>query len=159
MIKWLNLSIKYLCAMFLGIMVTLVVLNTVLRYLFSTSIIQTEELCRYLFMWVIYLSVITVWDQRGHICVSLVSDRLGGTASKCMKVLVAILSLVALLMLFWGSVLYFEETTMTGQVTNIPYRMMILPVLIASAACSLLVVRDLKQALTGGSGDKTAEDK
>ncbi len=158
MIKWINLLIKYLCALFLGVMVILVVLNTVLRYLFSTSIIQTEELCRYLFMWVIYLSVITVWEQRGHICVTLVSDRLGGTASKCMKVVVSILSLVALLLLFWGSVLYFEETTMTGQVTNIPYRMMILPVLIASAACSLLVIRDLKDTVFGGS-DKAVGGK
>jgi TRAP-type C4-dicarboxylate transport system permease small subunit len=152
MIKYLNLIIKYLCALFLAIMVVLVVANTVLRYVFSTSIIQTEELCRYLFMWVIYLSVIAVWEQKGHICVSLVADRLGGAASKIMKVAVSLMCLFALLVLLWGSVLYFNETTMIGQVTKIPYRMMILPVMIASAACSLLVLSDLRKTLFNNSG-------
>ncbi|MBO6258363.1 MAG: TRAP transporter small permease [Succinivibrio sp.] len=139
----ITVFIKYISSLFLGIMVLLVVVNTILRYIFSTSIIQTEELCRYLFMWIVYLSAVVVWNEKGHICVTIVTDHLSGAASRIMQILVCILSLFALGMLFYGSVLYYDETTLIGQVTYIPYRVMILPVGIAAVACLLLTLRDL----------------
>ena len=141
--------IKYICSLFLSFMVVIVVVNTILRYVFSTSIIQTEELCRYLFMWVVYLSAIVVWNEKGHICVTIVTDHRSGAAARAMKILVGILSLFALGMLFYGSVLYLEETTLVGQVTYIPYRVMILPSGIAAVACFLLTIRDLMNIFKG----------
>lgn len=151
----LTIFIKYISSLFLGIMVLLVVVNTILRYVFSTSIIQTEELCRYLFMWIVYLSSVVVWNEKGHICVTIVTDHLSGTVSRLMQILVCILSLFALGMLFYGSLLYYDETTLIGQVTYIPYRVMIMPVGIAAVACLLLTVRDLYYLLSGKDTNKT----
>lgn len=141
--KYVNRVIKYITSACLGVMVVIVVLNTILRYVFSTSIIQTEELCRYLFMWTVYAAAITVWDEKGHICVTLLSDHFGtGTVGRLLRLAVALLSLWALGMLCYGSWLYFLETTMVGQVTNISYKMMILPVMLGGLICALLLIRD-----------------
>lgn len=159
--KIINTLIKYICGFCLAVMVTMVVINTVLRYAFSTSIVQTEELCRYLFLWMVYLAVITVWDEKGHICVTLITDRVHGSVAFVLKIVVAVLSLYALYMLCYGSWLYLEETTVVGAVTYIPYKVMIAPVLLGALGCALLTIRDLvrdfrKQPPAGGSGGGAA---
>ena len=155
--KYINPAIKWICALCLAVMVILVVINTLLRYAFSSSIVQTEELCRYLFMWTVYLAAITVWDEKGHICVTILTARLKGMSARVLRGVVALLSLYALGMLFYGSVQYWLETTMIGQVTYIPYRMMILPVLLGALGCAVLIVRDFLQtppsAATAAPGD------
>ncbi len=130
-------------------MVIVVVLNTVLRYSFSTSIVQTEELCRYLFLWSVYLAVIVVYKEKGHICVTILTDRLGPTSSKVFLFISNLLAIYALSMLAYGSFLYIEETTMVGQVTYIPYKMMIVPVFIASVSCILIILNNIKDIVTG----------
>ena len=45
-------------AVMLAVMSFLVFLNVVLRYSFNTSFTMTEELSRFLFIWVIFLGVV-----------------------------------------------------------------------------------------------------
>ncbi len=135
--------IKYVSGMCLAVMVILVVINTILRYSISSSIVQTEELCRYLFLWSTYLAVITVYRKRQHIKVTILTDYLSQQANKILAVAVEIMSIVVLGILAYGSYLYFEESTMIGQVTYIPYKAMIAPVMIAGICCIFLSVQHL----------------
>ncbi len=136
-----------LCCVILLTMVGFVFVNTALRYFFSSGIIITEELVRYLFLWGTYLGVISVWYNRGHIAVTTITDRLSARHKIIFSGCFEIVSIIVLLTLAYGSYLYFIDTTTVGQVTNIPYSVMILAVLIGTLSCSVISIGHIKQDL------------
>lgn len=138
---------KGLCCALLLTMVGFVFANTALRYFFNSGIIITEELVRYLFLWAIYLGIVSVWFTRGHIRVTTVTDRLTPRQAIYFSVVFEVVSLCVLLTLSYGSYLYYIDTTTVGQVTGIPYSVMILAVLIGTLACSVISVAHIKQDL------------
>ena len=139
---------KYLCCIFLLTMVAFVAGNTFLRYFFSSGIIITEEFVRYLFMWAVYLGVISVWFNRGHISVTTISDRLSLRNRLIFSGVFELVSIIVLAILAFGSYQYYFDTTTVGQVTGIPYSMMILPVLIGTICCAVIscghIAQDIK---------------
>lgn len=126
-------------------MVCFVFGNTVLRYFFSSGIIITEEFVRYLFLWGVYLGVISVWYTRGHIRVTTVSDRMSPRNRIYLSTVIELVSIAVLLTLGYGSVEYYFDTTTIGQVTNIPYSVMILSVIVGSFACCVISLFHIKQ--------------
>lgn len=154
LIAFLGACNKYLCALFLGSMVLVVFVNTVLRYVFNSGIIQAEELVRYLFIWAIYLAVISVYYEHNHISVTTLTDRLSPRGRLLMGLFAGLVSLYALAVLTQGSVMYFIETTTMGQVTKIPYKVAVAAVLTAAVCCLCIVVADVvKKIRTLVSGE------
>lgn len=136
---------KGLCCALLVTMVCFVFANTALRYFFNSGIIITEELVRYLFLWAIYLGIISVWFTRGHIRVTTVTDRLSPRQALWFSIIFEIVAIVVLLTLSYGSYLYYIDTTTVGQVTGIPYSIMILAVLVGTLACAIISFGHIKQ--------------
>lgn len=142
-ITFLGKCNKALCSLCLLAMVALIFANTTLRYLFHSSIIQAEELTRYLFLWSIYLAVISVYYEHKHIIVTTVVDRLSPRALVVFSFITGFGALYALGVLLQGCVMYIGETTTMGQVTGIPYKVAVAPVLLASACCLCIVLADM----------------
>ena len=146
---------KYLCATFLAIMVLVVFANTVLRYLFNSGIIMGEELVRFIMVWAIYLAVISVYYEHRHIAVTTLTDRLSPRVLPIFNFLASFLILYALAILFQGSVQYYNETTNMGQATGLPYKIVVIPVMVASLCCFFLTLIDmygqLRQAMRGSA--------
>ncbi len=136
---------KYFATVLLLTMVGFVSGNTFLRYFFSSGIIITEELVRYLFMWATYMGVVSVWYQRQHIRVTTISDRLTPRGKIKMYMVFNVVSFFVLLVLFYGCVQYYEDTTTVGQVTGIPYRIMVLAMLVGTLLCAVISIGQLKQ--------------
>lgn len=134
---------KYLCAAILITMVVLVFSNTFLRYFFNSGIIITEEFVRYLFLWGIYFGVISVWYRREHIRVTTVLDRVSNRHRIKLSIAVELVSMVILAVLCLGSIEYFFDTTTVGQVTGIPYSVMIAAVVIGTFFCILISFKHL----------------
>ncbi len=134
---------KYFCALLLASMVSIVFANTMLRYLFNSGIIMGEELVRFLFVWTTFLAVITVYYEHRHIAVTNLTDHLKPRTLALFSFIVNFLALFALGILFQGSVMYYNETTNMGQATGLPYKVMVIPVIIAAASCFLIVVGDM----------------
>lgn len=68
--KVLNVYTKILeaiIAVLLGIMVVLVFGNVVLRYGFNSGIIISEELSRWMFIWVTFLGSVVALHEHGHL--------------------------------------------------------------------------------------------
>jgi TRAP-type C4-dicarboxylate transport system permease small subunit len=61
--RWINLLI----AMALAVMVVLVFGNVVLRYGFNSGIAVSEELSRWLFVWITFLGAIVAVKEQGHL--------------------------------------------------------------------------------------------
>lgn len=134
---------KYVCAAFIAAMVIIVFANTMLRYLFNSGIIMGEELVRFFFVWAAYLGVISVYYEKKHIAVTTLTDRLSPGAAAALAFVMNFVTLFVLAILFQGSVMYFNETTNMGQATGLPYKVMVVPVIIAAVCCFCLVVADM----------------
>lgn len=134
---------KYICALFIAAMVIIVFANTMLRYLFNSGIIMGEELVRFLFVWAVYLAVISVYYEKRHIAVTTFTDRLKPKTAMLFSAAVNCITLFVLGVLFQGSIMYYNETTNMGQATGLPYKIMVIPVIVAAACCFCLVVVDM----------------
>lgn len=136
------------CAIILAIMVLIVFSNAVLRYLFHSGFIATEEILRYLFIYLTFLGVVEVSYQRKHIAVSILTDALPKKIRTSIYILGYILSLYALYILFNGSIEYFKESdTSVGQVTGIPFQFIIASIIFAALGVIVFILRDLYLAL------------
>ncbi len=134
---------RLLCVCILALMVLIVTTNTFLRYVFHSGIIQAEEILRYLFIWLSFLGIMSVYNKHEHIAVTVVTERLSPKVATIMSLIVQVISLAAFAFLIKGSVEYFiESETAYGQLTRLPYRVIVTAIVIASIVCFLLTVRD-----------------
>src|SRR2546421_13049488 len=68
--------IEILIAAFLAVMVVMVFGNVVLRYGFNSGIIVSEEVSRWLFLWVTFLGAIVALKEHAHLGSGFLVSRL-----------------------------------------------------------------------------------
>ena len=61
-------------------------IQVVARYLFESSLVFSEELSRYLFVWTVFLGLPVVAKRGGHMAVTALSGRLKGAAARAMSI-------------------------------------------------------------------------
>lgn len=149
LINKFNLLVKYICVVSLTIMVTLIFVNTVLRYFVHSSIVATEELCRFFFVWATFMAVISVWQEKGHICVTALTEHLHGSFKKWFVFVWSFLTLFALGALAYGSYKYIQINSYYIQITGISYGFIILPVMLSAIACFIMNINEMMKILSG----------
>jgi TRAP-type C4-dicarboxylate transport system permease small subunit len=78
-------ALKVIIALSLAIMCVLVFGNVVLRYAFNTGITVSEEISRWLFVYLTFLGAIVAFRERGHLGVDMLVAKLGlGGKKLCM---------------------------------------------------------------------------
>ena len=93
--------LKVLIALFLAIMVILVFGNVVLRYGFNSGITVSEEVSRWLFVWLTFLGAIIALREHGHLGVDMLVRRLPNVGKRtCLIVSQLMLKRFELLLLF-----------------------------------------------------------
>ena len=145
--KYSGALYKKTCVVILALMVIIVFVNTMLRYFFHSGIAQNEEILRYLFIWLSFLGIVAVYKEGGHICVTLLTERLSPKGAAIMALCVNAMTLIAFGVLIAGSTGYMEESaSMVGELTGLPYRCIIAAILLAAVACFCLNLRNLVTA-------------
>lgn len=67
-LKWLDENVElYLCVFLMSFMTLLIFLQVVMRYVFNNSLSWSEELARYVFIWLIYIGISYGCKLRKHI--------------------------------------------------------------------------------------------
>ena len=95
-------------------MVVLVFGNVVLRYVFNSGITISEEVSRWLFVWLTFLGAVVALREHGHLGTEVLVGRLGTFGKKaCLLVGYALMLLICWL-LFRGS---FEQTRINWDVS------------------------------------------
>jgi TRAP-type transport system small permease protein len=74
--------LDYAVALFLGLMVIMVFGNVVLRYGFNSGITISEELSRWLFVWVTFMGSVVALKEKGHLGTDMLMARLGTVGKK-----------------------------------------------------------------------------
>ena len=69
--------IDQMIAAMLAVMVVLVFGNVVLRYVFNSGISVSEELSRWLFVWLTFLGAVVALHERAHLGSDMLVGRLG----------------------------------------------------------------------------------
>ena len=142
-------------AVTLGVMVVLVFGNVVLRYGFNSGITESEELSRYLFIWLTFLGAIVAMHEHAHLGIDSVL-RVLPRAGKIFCVVVSDLMMLATVgMLFSGS---WKQTVINLQtrspVSQVPLALIYVVGLVASVLMAILLLRNLYKVLIVGADDR-----
>lgn len=98
--------IKGLLILFGTAMTVLVIMNVILRYVFSSGLTWSEEASRFLFIWVTFLGSILANDagiHGEHMRMDFIAEKFTGVPRKVVELVAMLLVLVLLCMLFVGS--------------------------------------------------------
>jgi TRAP-type transport system small permease protein len=142
--------LKALIAVFLAIMVVLVFGNVVLRYAFNSGITVSEEVSRWLFVWLTFLGAIVAMREHGHLGVDSLVKRLPSGGKKACLVLSQVLMLYVTWLLLVGS---WEQTLInwdvaapaSGLSTGLFYGVGV----VFAVSTGLVLIGDLVRAVTG----------
>src|SRR3954471_4085507 len=74
--------LKVMIAACLAVMVVLVFTNVVLRYAFNSGITISEELSRWLFVWMTFLGAIVALHEKGHLGTDMLVAKLPDAGKK-----------------------------------------------------------------------------
>jgi len=101
--KRLVRSLDLLGAACLAVMVVLVAGNVVLRYAFNSGITVSEELARWLFVWLTFLGAIAALADDTHMGSEMLLDRLGPRGRRALQLAATLLMLGASALLLQGA--------------------------------------------------------
>ena len=96
-------GVEILMAFFLAVMITLVFLNVVLRYLFSTGFAWSEEIARLCFIYLVYLGSIGAMRDNQHLIIDSLLSRVPVMAQKIIYFLVQASIIWVMVILTQGS--------------------------------------------------------
>lgn len=95
--------LRQLCLGFLSLLVVVVMLNVVMRYVFSESLLWANEVSRYLMIWFALLITASLVNTDDHLHVGLFYDRFSPRTRYGLQVFMAVLyAVVGLLWVLFG---------------------------------------------------------
>ena len=106
---------KLIIAVFMLTMCVLIFIQVISRYVFGDSITWTEEASRYMFIWLVYLSVGIGFRDNKHISIDVVIDLLPKMAQKILKQFVYLLILGFSILFVWEGYILVLQMEMFGQ--------------------------------------------
>jgi TRAP-type transport system small permease protein len=146
--------LEVLIALALAVMVVLVFGNVVLRYAFNSGITVSEEVSRWLFVWLTFLGAIVALKEHGHLGSDMLVSRLPTGGKKLLLVVGHLLMLYITWLLFTGSLAQAKinwevEAPVTGASVAIFYSAGI----VFSVSAGLFLLYELYLALSGQLSD------
>ncbi|BEU98819.1 TRAP transporter small permease (plasmid) [Acidovorax sp. DW039] len=100
--KQLQRLTEYLLVAGLAGMALMVFGNVVLRYAFASGITFSEEVSRFLFVWITFIGAVLVFAQGGHIAMSTPLSRLPSWAHRSLILMSSLLMLACCALMVWG---------------------------------------------------------
>jgi TRAP-type C4-dicarboxylate transport system permease small subunit len=95
----------FLVSMFVA-MVSIIFFQVIMRYVFNNSLYWSEELGKFIFVWISWLGISIGQRRNEHIKITLLVDRLSYTGQKIMEVIAdIILMLICVVTLYYAIIL------------------------------------------------------
>jgi TRAP-type C4-dicarboxylate transport system permease small subunit len=143
-------ALEVLIALALAVMVVLVFGNVVLRYGFNSGITLSEEVSRWLFIWVTFLGAVVALKEHAHLGTDMLVSRLPSAGKKICLIVGQLLMLYITWLLFKGSldqarINWAVEAPVTGASMAIVYASGI----VFAVSAAVLLLRDIWRALSG----------
>ena len=143
-------AIEILIAAFLAVMVVMVFGNVVLRYVFNSGIIVSEEVSRWLFLWVTFLGAVVALKEHGHLGTDALISRLPILGKKICLVLGHLLMLYATWLVFSGALTQTRiNLSVEAPVTGASMAFVYATGVVFAVLAAPLLLRNLWHVLTG----------
>lgn len=84
-------------------MLLLAIAQILFRYVFNFSVPWTEEVARWLFVWMIFLGSSLMLKEHGHLKITMIRDILPPPVQKVVDLIMSVLGLVFIIGIFFGS--------------------------------------------------------
>lgn len=147
--------LKFVIALCLAAMVVLVFGNVVLRYGFNSGITTSEELSRWLLVWLTFLGAIVAVREHAHLGVDTLVRKLGPTGKRICFVINYCLMLYADWLLLAGS---WRQTIITAgdraPATNLSVGLFYGAGIVFGVSAGVILIYDLVRVLTGAAGEE-----
>lgn len=142
-IHYTNKTLEFFVVAILATMSCLVFLNVVLRYGFNSSINITEEVSRYLFVWLTFLGAVLAFSGNQHVKVTILTSRLSEQKQRLLQLLCDALMLFCCYLMVQGSFVQFQlNLDNIAPISGIPTGITYLAGLIMGGLIgSLLIIR------------------
>jgi TRAP-type C4-dicarboxylate transport system permease small subunit len=148
-------SLETIMGLLLAAMVVLVFGNVVLRYGFNSGIAVSEEVSRYLFVWLIFLGAVVAMREHAHLGIDSLVRALPRKGKLLCVVVSDLLMLFAVVLLFQGSWAQTKINMATkSAVAEIPLALLYMAGLVSSVLIGILILRHLYQVLFVGVSDE-----
>ena len=138
----------------MAVMVLLVFGNVVLRYAFNSGITVSEEISRWLFVWLTFLGAVVALREHAHLGTDMLVGRLGPLGKKVCLVMAYGLMLMTCWMLFQGAL---EQTKINWDVSapssGASMAWFYAVGLVFSISSAAILLNDLFKLLTGRATD------
>jgi TRAP-type C4-dicarboxylate transport system permease small subunit len=148
-------AIKFTIALCLAVMVVLVFGNVVLRYAFNSGITMSEELSRWLMVWLTFLGAIVALREHAHLGVDTLVRALPPTGKRICFVLSYALMLYADWLLLSGS---WKQTLITAgdraPATNLSVGFFYSAGIVFGVSAGIILLYDLARVLTGAASEE-----
>jgi len=142
--------VEWILVTMFGIMAILVFGNVVLRYGFNSGIVFSEEVARFMFMWLTLIGALIVMKDHGHLGMSSVVELFGERGQRVCRFLADSLTLICCLLLAHGTwkqvIIGMDEH---APVTGIPMGIVQSALLISSVGMALVLAYGLWRLVTG----------
>jgi TRAP-type C4-dicarboxylate transport system permease small subunit len=141
---------EFTLVIMLSLMVVMVFGNVVLRYGFNSGIISSEELSRYLFIWITFLGAIVTMRENAHLGLDSLVRRLSLRGKKIAFAISNLLMFGCCVLMFYGTLKQHGINASTrSAVTEIPMSWVYGIGYITSIAMGLMVLAKLVQLARG----------
>ena len=142
--------LNFAIAALLAVMVILVFGNVVARYGFNSGITISEELSRWMFIWMTFLGAVVALRERGHLGMDMLVSRLSRTGKTCCFALGQLLMLYIVGLIFKGS---WEQAVINADVkapvSGAPMAIVYASGVVFAVLSGLILLVDLYRTLTG----------
>lgn len=142
--------LEWLIALCLAVMVVMVFGNVVLRYVFNSGIAVSEELSRWLFVWLTFLGAIVALKENGHLGTDMLVSRLPRAGKLVCMVASQLLMLGVTALLFQGSLAQVRiNWEVEAPVTGAPMAVVYAAGVVFAVPAALLLLVQLWRTVTG----------
>ncbi len=141
--------IDYFTGILTGLMVLFVFLNVMLRICFNSGLTWSEELSRYLFVFVTYIGAISAMRVNGHMVVDMLISKVNPKIQMVLYVLSQSLIAILMLILVHGSFkMVMQNTASRTAALGISYALLYSAGIITGAAIAIIAVINIVHAVT-----------
>ncbi len=146
--------IETVMVLLLALMVAMVFGNVVLRYVFNSGIAVSEELSRWLFVWMTFLGALVALKEHAHLGSDMLVSRLGVSGKRACLVVSQLLMLGVTWLIFSGSLAQARiNWDVEAPVTGWPMAVVYAAGIVFAVPAALLLLRELVRTLSGRMRD------
>ena len=137
-------ALEFLVVLILATMACLVFLNVVLRYGFNSSINVTEEVSRYLFVWLTFLGAILAFSDNQHVSVTMLTDKLSPLKRHILRLLTDGIMLFCCYLIVQGGWIQFQlNINNLSPISEIPTGITYLASVVSGVLIAILIAARL----------------